>query len=112
MGFNTTVVILNDALHDIEDDKDFGAKLVSAILSLSVKNGPVDVRAGNHCNAALVVETHHADMLVPVVVGGNWGTEIKDAAMYYENTDEARSWQLLQNLAEKLGYRLVKKAKP
>ena len=31
MGLNTTVVILNDYLHDIENDPEFGKKLSRAI---------------------------------------------------------------------------------
>lgn len=34
MGLNTTVVILNDDLHRIEKDKDFGWKLAEAIRAM------------------------------------------------------------------------------
>ena len=60
MGFNSTVVVMNDALHDIEGDKDFEANL-AAILQVGGRGGEVDVRAGSYCNAATVIETHHAD---------------------------------------------------
>jgi hypothetical protein len=75
MGFNTTVVVLNDALSYIEDDPNFGKKFVDAILSLSRSSNPshVYVSAGSHCNAAAVIETHHADYNVYVKVGGNCG---------------------------------------
>jgi len=33
MGYNTTVVIYNDSLHDIESDPEFGKRLVTAPLS-------------------------------------------------------------------------------
>ncbi len=72
MGFNTTVVVLNDALGDIEKDPNFGKKLVRAIMEVQ-RGKPVDVSAGCHANAALVVETHHADHDVIVAVGGNYG---------------------------------------
>jgi hypothetical protein len=30
-GFNSAILVLNDHLHEIEDDRDFGAKVVKAI---------------------------------------------------------------------------------
>jgi hypothetical protein len=71
MGFNTTVLILNDALDEIENDPNFGKKLVSAISKVGIGNKGVDVSALNHCNAARVIESHHADYDVYVKVGGN-----------------------------------------
>ena len=76
MGFNTTVVVLNDALRYIEKDPRFGAKLVQAILAIHDPGGKRDVAAGAsgigcHVNGATVVETHHADTVVSVDVGGN-----------------------------------------
>jgi hypothetical protein len=78
MGWNTTVVVLNDALGYIEEDPEFGKKLARAILGLSAPpdRQRCDVsarrpRGGVHANAATVVETHHADAVVTVDVGGN-----------------------------------------
>lgn len=74
MGWNTTVVVLNDALSSIENDPEFGAKLARAVrAAIERSKCPIDVSAGNHCNAALVVETHHADQEVTVLVGRNFG---------------------------------------
>ena len=75
MGWNTTVVVLNDALTDIRDDPEFGRKLYDACLE-AVARKPVDVSAGCHCNAATVIETHHADQMVLVRVGGNMGVVV------------------------------------
>lgn len=71
MGWNTTVIIMNDCLHDIENDPEFGKNLSAAIARVASMGGPVDVRAGCSVNAAIVAETHHADFEVAVVVGGN-----------------------------------------
>ncbi len=76
MGFNTTVVVLNDATHEIENDPKFGQKLVRAIRALA-HGSQQDVTAGNHCNAATVIETHHADGNVLVAVGGNRGQSLE-----------------------------------
>lgn len=74
MGYNTTVVILNDALGEIATDPEFGKRLADAIAQAR-RGKPVVVGAHGerdiHCNAALVVETHHADDEVTVIVGGN-----------------------------------------
>jgi hypothetical protein len=78
MGFNTTVVVLNDALHQIENDPEFGRNLARAIMRVSGRGGKMDVPAGNHCNAAEVIESHHADWMVYVRVGGNTGEVVRD----------------------------------
>lgn len=83
MGYNSTVVILNDALHVIETDPEFGKRLADAV-KRAVMGKPVGVAAhsasgGIYCNAATVIETHHADYDVLVRVGGNRGEVIRDA---------------------------------
>lgn len=83
MGYNTTVVVLNDALGEIAEDAEFGRRLADAIRA--VRHGEkISVAAygthGIHCNAALVVETHHADHSVLVSVGGNTGKIVPEAS--------------------------------
>jgi len=79
MGYNTTVVIMNDALGAIGDDPDFGKHLRAAVLrAISKKDCPVHVGALGHSTAALVIETHHADFEVLVRVGGNHGNVVND----------------------------------
>jgi hypothetical protein len=78
MGYNTTVVIMNDALGAIGDDPDFGKNLRNAVLkSVSKRDCPVRVSALGHSTAAMVIETHHADVEVLVRVGGNRGVVIE-----------------------------------
>jgi hypothetical protein len=87
MGFNSTVVVMNDALDMIRDDPQFGERLYRAVLEVG-RGKPVDVSAhtkrGIHCNAATVVESHHADYDVFVKVGGNYGEVAKgvDSLIY------------------------------
>ncbi len=73
MGYNTSVIVLNDALEDIESDPNFGKKLAAAIRerNLNPNGRPIDVSAWGHCNAASVIETHHADQTSVVLIGGN-----------------------------------------
>jgi hypothetical protein len=74
MGWNTTVVVLNDALSFIENDPEFGKRLARAVrASVNSKDCPVRVSAGNFSSAALVIETHDADYEATIKVGGNTG---------------------------------------
>lgn len=115
MGYNTTVVVLNDALGQIEKDPDFGKKLAAAVKKVSCfQHDPSfhysmgDVSAGNHCNAATVIETHHADNTSVVLVGGNCGTSLGETYGWNHNEEEHQV-RMLQDIAGKLGYDLVKK---
>lgn len=109
MGYNTTVVIVNDALDQIAKDTKFGENLARAIKNKAGVRSRIDVESGNHCNAAHVVETHHADETVLVSVGGNLGV----AQLTYHGWDHhEREGQeaMLKEWANKLGFDLVKKA--
>jgi hypothetical protein len=104
MGFNTTVVVLNDALHDIENDPDFGKNLAKAVRGLAVRDGYQDVPALNHVNAATVIESHHADSLKAVLVGGNIGIDLGYAGHYsLDLATFAAKKGLLKVLADHLG---------
>jgi hypothetical protein len=82
MGYNTAVIVMNDAVHDIEHDPEFGRNLVKAI-GKTVRGEQVDVPTytrnkygdvmGVHCNAATVVSTAHADEPQVVVFKHNTG---------------------------------------
>ncbi len=105
MGYNSTVVVMNDALHAIEDDPQFGKKLSQAIMTVS-RGNPVDVSALNHCNAATVIETHHADGTALVAVGQNYGHNL---GILYPYGEEELDVRVLKALADKLGYYVSKK---
>ena len=112
MGFNSTVIVLNDALHLIREDKDFGRKLADAISHLSL--GPdvvgrygVDISSGGHCNAATAIESHHADMNAIVAVGGNCATQLGVTFGFHHKPES--KLEILKQLADGLGYTLRKK---
>ena len=78
MGFNSVLIVLNDALHEIGDDSNFGAGVKSAVQSHDRRRNPrPDIMArGNFCthaNAATVVSVAHADCPQVVVVKHNTG---------------------------------------
>lgn len=103
MGYNSTLVIMNDALHEIRDDKDFGKKVYDAVLTVT-RGKSVDIAIGGFCNVATVIETHHADSIKLIAVGGNYGQDLGYTGSYNSTPEE-----LLKTLADNLGYRVVKK---
>jgi hypothetical protein len=111
MGFNTTIIIMNDALHVIAKDTEFGAKVAQAASQYGCYGKkPVDISSSGHCNAATVVDCHHADHTSIILVGGNMGTVALPWAGGWDHDEKAQEG-MLRYWAEKQGFRLVKKAK-
>lgn len=120
MGYNTAVLILNDAIDMIAKDPKFGERLYEAV-NTAYRGKQVDVPAhsydadgnvrGIHCNAATVVESHHADGTTIVAFGQNCATKL-DELYYITNGHHSEDGKLdiVRQLADNLGYRLVKKA--
>ncbi len=97
MGYNTTVLVINDALGEIENDPQFGKKLVAAILMKNTSKDPIDVSAGSHVNAATVVETHHADRTTLIAVGGNNATVLLET-QGWRHRDKEMQFRLSEEL--------------
>ena len=115
MGYNTTVIVYNDALGEIEKDPQFGKNLVRAIGELSRASQSdrptVDVPSGCHGNAAMVVETHHADSCALVTVAGNLGIcHVTEHG--WDHHEVAGQERMLRAWAKKLGFKLVKEKTP
>lgn len=111
MGWNTTVVVMNDSLDAIRRDSKFGEKLYDACLKAIDGNrhnvsATPDGTQSYHVNAATVIETHHADGTAVVAVGGNYGVNL---GVFYAPGLEGKDVRLLKQLADSLGYRIVKK---
>lgn len=117
MGYNTSVVVMNDSLDAIAKDEFFGKKLADAITLVACRsadriyNNDRNVSALGHCNAVTVIESHHADYTHLIAVGGNYGTDLGFVGGYTHHTEDAKV-RLLQQLADNMGYRIVKKSKP
>lgn len=105
MGYNSTILVLNDALDNIRKDQDFGKKIAAGILHLGIENKePIDICSGNHINAASVIETHHAAQSKIILIGGNTSKIIDD--IYLSSSSETPELDLLKILAIKHGYNL------
>jgi len=99
MGYNTAVVLLNDTMHEIERDTEFGQKLAQycrEVESLPVRSfdyGPHGVRA---------LPPAHSSGLQIVGVGGNTIKRLGHATL------EADDLALVKAMAWRLGYRLTR----
>lgn len=96
MGYNTTVMILNDAFGQIENNPtEFVDKLRPFINSGGITladhravrperdfgKSDVSFGVGNHGNAASVIDVAHADATQVIMVGGNCATLLGES--YY-----------------------------
>lgn len=115
MGWNTGVLLLNDALHEIkENPAAFANNLLRAIDDFGyVKRPTVDFVVGRHGNGGTVFHKAHADSLGVYAIGGNCTTQLLSSGMrgdYHRTEDDQVA--ILVSLAAKHGYKLVKKGRP
>jgi hypothetical protein len=111
MGFNTPVLILNDAMHGLKTDPEIGSKMYDAILRTQrvLNRGyGVDFSIGNHCNGGHALASEHADHVQIIAVGGNTMRNL--TTLYGAWGSMGDSVAMAKRLADALGYRLVKKA--
>lgn len=108
MGYNTPVLILNDALHHLEDDTTLGKRIVQAVGEANFHN-PVVVSSGGHMNALTVYPSKHADVVQIYAFGGNHATRLgmfHNGGHHYTPEEQV---QLLKDLANQYGFNLVRK---
>jgi hypothetical protein len=101
MGFNSVVLVLNDRLSQIRDDKEFGAKLVNAVLNAAVVNKSYEREVIPSQTTVLGCE--HADTMQIWAIGGNTGRLLGRGR--WADSDV----ELLAKLADKYGYFLTPK---
>lgn len=106
MGFNTTFVILNDALHNIKEDKDFGRKVFDAACEAYQTAKPAIIYSGaGNCGEA--VESHHADEVRLLVAGGNCAIDLGYVGRYGLMWNDSRI-ELLREI-RRMALREIKK---
>lgn len=112
MGFNTSAIILNDAVHLLPDDHDLGQKIHDAVLQVGCRfDAPsVDIGIRGHANAMTIIESHHADQTKVISVGGNCGQVLGTIyAWDFDLRKPEDKERMLKRLAEELGYTVHKK---
>jgi len=107
MGYNSTVLILNDRLHEIEKDPEFGYKISQLILMNSRKEYPHLKSTIPYHYGCEVAAVNHADVTSVVVTGGNFSQEIFTDYRDYDLDTQEGLTKLVKMMASKLGYRLV-----
>lgn len=109
MGFIATVTVLLDTLDMLKRDPEIGESLYSAVLESSCYRRPVAVKTPAHME---VIEVHHCDRVVPVLVGGNMGTAM-DLSLCYSvlnHNEKDRDIAFATAICEKHGYKVSLKA--
>lgn len=71
MGYNSTILILNDNLHEIENDPEFGKKIAQAIRAHNTGHDEPYITG-----QTTVLAVEHADTMQILAVGGNCGRVI------------------------------------
>lgn len=99
MGFNTAMIVRNDFLNDVERDANFGERVADAIRYAGYPNPPY------HGQTFDVLPPQHADYNQIVKIGGNSISRFGAYAGVWDSSDV----EVLKNLADSMGYRLVKK---
>lgn len=123
MGFNSAIMLLNDRLHDIEHDTEFGAKVAKAVARHHMTRPYELTQFDYQCQ---VLGQQHADVTTVMAMGGNIGfvlgfgggrlynPENHDRSDPYPHFETPKDgWdrlELLKQLADDLGYSLRKKA--
>lgn len=104
MGWNSTLMINNDLLYEIEKDPKFGLKVGDAVAARVISEGPVRFRGG------YVLATGHNSGVCVSLVGGNCGSVlgwgIGTDGRHLEPEDREK---ILRQLADDMGFKLVRK---
>jgi hypothetical protein len=112
MGWNTGVIILNDAFHEIKKYPDAFIQNLDEAMGKSLHcRESVDVSVGGHVNAASVFHQAHADNVGVYAIGGNHTSKLLETyngGRHYQSEDRIA---LLKQIADEMGYRIVKKKK-
>lgn len=100
MGYRTVVILNNDFSYDWGNDTDLGKKIWA-----SACNNKTAFEYGS------VPECVHADTQTLMAIDGMLGKVLAQTSWHQNQTQEAMENELLNELADKLGYRVVQKSK-
>jgi hypothetical protein len=108
MGFNSTVMILNDRMSEIEADPEaFVREMLDGINRIGYPYDHVDFYPGQ----STVMSCVHADMTTVLAVGGNHSTKLGQFYNGGNHHTVEHQVLLLRKLADKYGFSLRKKPK-
>jgi hypothetical protein len=105
MGYNSTVLVLNDRLGEIEREPEKFVKEMLHAIQRSAMADQEDFYPGQ----STVMSCAHADVVTILAVGGNHATvmgRFHNGGRHYQEEDQVK---LLRELADKYGFSLRKK---
>jgi hypothetical protein len=112
MGFQTMVIVRNDCLDDIRNDKEFGRKIYNAVTQ-GWGRMPVDISSDRSCNAATVIESHHVDGCVLLLACGGTIFKLGHGDKYWsEHPGKTKELQTIaDNVLRVYGLKVIKAPK-
>lgn len=109
MGFRTVVMLSNDMAHQWDKDAELGRKIARA---MSFVNSAKHDRNSRLDNYGTVVQCVHADTQTLAVLDGYTSFDVLSGRSWLpDEQSHDVALKLLKDAADKLGYRLVKKAR-
>jgi len=105
MGFNSGILLLNDALFQLEDEN-VRTRWFENLRGAINANQIGDIPVGNHSNGSKLFHMKHADRSHLYLIGGNRTLELGGVHSYRHPDTQL---DLLTEAADKLGYKLVEK---
>lgn len=110
MGFNSVVLICNDAISEIENDPGGWWRKAWQKLCLLGRDDDGTFGYGNHGGYFQAVLNQHADCTGVIIVGGNHATVVDTTHLNDHHTEDGQD-AILKDILEKRGYRVTKKKK-
>lgn len=109
MGYNSTVLVLNDRLGEIERDPEaFVKEMINAIHRKGMTYGEAAVF---YPGQSSVISCAHADQVTVMAVGGNHATILGRVYNGGNHHTEENQISILKRIADDYGFRLVRKPK-
>lgn len=110
MGYNSTIVLMNDHLHRIAEEPNFGEIVSSAVLSHScgLRSDAIIRIGGGTQVVGHVAAVDHADITSVIAVGGYQSTTLTQLYNGGVHSSDDEKLVLLRQLAKEMGYNLHK----
>lgn len=106
MGYRTVVMLDNDWAREWEKDPELGRKISTGMM-FAGRNVKTENPLGSYGS---VVECVHADIKTMVVLGDYDSFETLSTKFSYGGVSVEMKLDMLRDVAEELGYRLIKKS--
>tara|TARA_Y100000310_G_scaffold209426_1_gene210052 strand:- start:9656 stop:9982 length:327 start_codon:yes stop_codon:yes gene_type:complete len=103
MGFNSTLIVLNDRLHEIAETPDYGKQVADAIQMHGYDHRKPYV-VGTE-----VITVNHADITNIIASGGNHASVMMQTMNGGRHHRDEDKLSLLKRLADEMGYHIRKK---